>query len=52
LKEKLRLRDAARYREIEQIKEPEPHPLFKIIEGEIEDWEIIEERNPVNQSSR
>lgn len=40
LKGKLRLRDAERYRQIEHIKEPEPHPLFNVIAGEIEDWEI------------
>ena len=41
LKEKIRLRDAGRYREVEGIREPAPHPLFKIIEGDIEDWEVI-----------
>lgn len=41
LKRKLRLRDAQRYTELEAIQEPEPHPLFHIIEGEIEDWEIV-----------
>jgi hypothetical protein len=40
LKEKLRSRDANRYREIEFIGEPEAHPIFSIIEGEMEDWEI------------
>ena len=40
LLEKLKQRDANRYREMESVREPEPHPLFYIIEGDIEDWEI------------
>jgi hypothetical protein len=40
LKRKLRLREAAKYEEVEGIKEPEAHPLFRIIEGEVEDWEV------------
>lgn len=40
LKEKLRVRDAGRYREIKDLAEPCEHPLFKIIEGDIEAWEI------------
>jgi Pyrimidine dimer DNA glycosylase len=41
LKEKLRARDARKLQEIKDILEPEAHPVFKIIEGEIEDWEVI-----------
>jgi hypothetical protein len=41
LKEKLRLRDARRYGEIKQIAEPEAHPLFRIVEGEVEAWEVL-----------
>jgi len=41
LREKLRARDARRLQEVSHIKEPEAHPIFKIIEGEIEDWEVI-----------
>jgi Pyrimidine dimer DNA glycosylase len=40
LKEKLRLRDAVRFREVEDVEEPDGHPLFKITEGDIEAWEI------------
>lgn len=40
LKEKLRQRDASRYRAIEDVAEPEAHPLFSIIEGGVEEWEI------------
>ena len=41
LKDKVRSRDARRYREMEGIEKPEAHPIFKIVEGGIEDWEII-----------
>ena len=39
LKEKLRQRDVGRYQAVEGIPEPDPHPLFYIIDGDIEDWE-------------
>ncbi len=39
LKGKLQSRDPERYRACQKVNEPEPHPLFKIVEGEIEDWE-------------
>jgi Pyrimidine dimer DNA glycosylase len=41
LKEKLRSRDARKYREIAPIEEPEAHPMFKIIEGDVESWEVM-----------
>ena len=40
LRGKLRQRDINRYLAMESISEPEPHPLFYIVEGEVEDWEI------------
>jgi hypothetical protein len=40
LREKLRQRDPARYRGLENLQEPEPHPLFRIIEGDMEEWEV------------
>lgn len=40
LRGKLRQRDPNRFLTLESIREPEPHPLFYIIDGEIEDWEI------------
>jgi hypothetical protein len=40
LREKLRGRDGSRYREIEHVEEPEQHPLFYIIEGDVEAWEV------------
>ena len=42
LREKLRRRDIRRYQEMEGIREPELHPLFYIIDGDIENWEIRE----------
>lgn len=39
LREKLRQRDIRRYQAMLNINEPDPHPLFHIIDGEIEDWE-------------
>jgi hypothetical protein len=41
LKAKLRARDADRYEEIERIEGPEQHPIFEIVEGGVEDWEIV-----------
>jgi hypothetical protein len=40
LKEKLRVRDARRYNEIKDTAEPEAHPIFKIVEGDVEAWEV------------
>jgi hypothetical protein len=42
LQEKLKARDAARFQVTQDIAEPLPHPMFRIIEGDIEDWEIIQ----------
>lgn len=40
LKEKLKARDARRLAELAHVSEPEAHPLFTIVEGEVEPWEI------------
>jgi hypothetical protein len=40
LRKKLRQRDLSRYLAMASINEPEPHPLFHIVEGDVEDWEI------------
>lgn len=40
LKNKLKVRDAARHDELEGTPEPESHPLFEIVEGGVEDWEV------------
>jgi hypothetical protein len=39
LRKKLKDRDPNRYRELEEVEAPEPHPLFEIIDGGKEDWE-------------
>lgn len=39
LKAKLKLRDREKLKELTAVKNFEPHPLFKIIEGKIEPWE-------------
>lgn len=43
LREKLKARDELQFTATEGIAEPEPHPLFNIIEGGVEDWEITKE---------
>ena len=45
LRGKLRQRDPAWYRAIEKVDEPESHPLFQIIEGDMEDWEVGNSRS-------
>jgi hypothetical protein len=39
LREKLRSRNPEYYNTCRKINRPEPHPLFEIVEGEIEHWE-------------
>lgn len=39
LKEKLRERDPTRRAHLLTIREPRPHPLFRVVEGGIEPWE-------------
>jgi hypothetical protein len=41
LKQKLQTRAVDRYRDLSHIVEPEPHPLFTIMPGEVEPWEVI-----------
>jgi len=38
---KLRTRDSQKYKEIFHHKNIVPHPIFEVIEGPIESWEII-----------
>ena len=33
-----RHQNASKYQEVESVEEPELHPLFYVIEGDIEDW--------------
>lgn len=41
LKSKLQIRDIEAYRAIEGIVEPEPHPMFRVVPGQIEPWEVV-----------
>lgn len=41
LLEKLRTRDPARHARLVQLNSPEPHPLFRVVQGGIADWEKI-----------
>ena len=40
---KLKVRDKEKFDGLHKQKEIQPHPLFKIIKGDIEQWEIIQE---------
>jgi hypothetical protein len=41
LKKKLKVRNKKKYDEIADIKDPEPHPIFRVVSGEIEAWEKL-----------
>ena len=40
LQRKLARRHGARHAALQDVADPEPHPLFRVIEGEVEDWEV------------
>ncbi|HEX9137747.1 MAG TPA: pyrimidine dimer DNA glycosylase/endonuclease V [Nitrospirota bacterium] len=40
LKKKLMVRCPGKYHEIQHIMSPEPHPLFALVDGEQEAWEV------------
>ena len=40
---KIEKSDSDWYRKIREVRAPEPHPMFYIIEGEIEEWERVKE---------
>lgn len=42
LLQKLKIRDAEKHKLFKKIQNMDPHPLFKIIKGEIESWEILD----------
>jgi len=44
LKKKLKTRDPEKYRQLLRVKEIRPHPIFKIVESEIEEWEKSHKR--------
>ena len=39
LMRKLKIRDAKRHREFESLNRPSPHPMFRIVAGDVRDWE-------------
>jgi hypothetical protein len=41
LKRKLKLRDPQRHRDSLTVKNPAPHPRFRIVPGEVRDWEKL-----------
>jgi len=41
LKRKLKARDPERLRELATVKIPAPHPLFKMVPGNVRDWEKV-----------
>jgi hypothetical protein len=41
LKGKLKRRDPRRFRELEALKQPEAHPLFRIVPGKVSAWEKV-----------
>jgi hypothetical protein len=41
LKTKLMTRDMERYQKIAEISTPRPHPIFRVMDGDIEAWERV-----------
>ena len=41
LLKKLKQRSPEAVKGLKRVKEIEPHPIFKIVEGDIEEWEIV-----------
>ncbi|HTL82665.1 MAG TPA: pyrimidine dimer DNA glycosylase/endonuclease V [Bacteroidia bacterium] len=41
LKRKLKMRDRKKLAEVAKVKIFDPHPLFRIVRGEMEEWEIV-----------
>jgi hypothetical protein len=41
LLQKLKLRDNKKYLQLKKLPAFEPHPLFKPVAGEVEDWEVV-----------
>ena len=38
--EKLRNRATEKYQELKTVTDPDAHPLFKVVDGEVEPWEV------------
>jgi hypothetical protein len=43
---KLKERDPGLYKELKGTKNIVPHPMFKIVEGDVEEWEIVKYIDP------
>jgi hypothetical protein len=41
---KLQVRDRLRYEVLLKVSVPEPHPLFRVVPGDVEPWEVVPER--------
>ena len=41
LHQKLKVRDLARYEQCQSVKTPAPHPLFRIVAGDVQPWERV-----------
>lgn len=41
LRRKLKRRDSQQYRASLKIERPSPHPLFRLVRGEVRDWEKV-----------
>ncbi len=41
LKSKLQTRDMEAYHTIKSLAEPESHPMFRVVPGQIEPWEVV-----------
>ncbi len=46
---KLKTRDKKKYDELIEEQNFSPHPMFKIVQGDVEDWEIIEKEKIVTK---
>ena len=43
LRSKLKVRDETKYNELLKINLPDTNPIFRVVEGDIEPWEVIHE---------
>jgi hypothetical protein len=41
LRKKLSARDPVKLKELEKVKRFDVHPLFSIVKGDVENWEIV-----------
>ncbi len=41
LRSKLKVRDTVKYSEIKELTEPDTNPVFTLVDGDVEPWELI-----------